>query len=211
MSGKWTWARRALCIVSLSMTINVVLGGIKASADLFSPSVLIDIPSVFLGSVDYMGPLTPDIIRFKPVTVDPLIMTDFITVNWIITVKQERVDIPAPAAANDIEVLAIHQVPPHGEGVGGLVETPDFLNVDPGDTRGIQSFSRLHDSHRDVLQARIDFIGAGISRISIRADHLVAGDPPPVPVVPEPATLLLLGSGLAGLAGLRKKRRPCQS
>jgi PEP-CTERM motif len=64
----------------------------------------------------------------------------------------------------------------------------------------IHSTSRLHGQHLDFLQARIDSLGAGVSRISIQADHLVSGNPPPVEKVSEASTLLLLGSGLAGLS-----------
>jgi hypothetical protein len=113
---------RVVSIGFLCLIVSAAIGT-KARADLFKPQVVMDTNLLFIGSVDWQGPLTPDQILFKPAAVDPLIPADVVTTNWVVTIKQGNFDLVGPRVANDIQVSAIHQVPPpgppHGEGVGG--------------------------------------------------------------------------------------------
>lgn len=206
------------------LTILLALALVPAvRADLINATVVTDTQFKFLGYVDYIGPLTADTIRFKPAAVDPLIPSDALTVNWVITVRQGRFDLVPPAAANDIQITATHQVPPHGEGVGNLLGPLEFsqgnlgagVDTNPGatvrDAMGnvrILSTLRSHGEHQNFLQARMDGAAAGVSRISFQADHLGPNDvPEEVPEIPEPATNLLLAGGLSYLLHRGRLRR----
>ena len=51
----------------------------------------------------------------------------------------------------------------------------------------------------------LDFVDV-VGRLSCGADCSIGGGPPP-PATPEPASLLLLGTGLAALAGFKRKKQ----
>jgi hypothetical protein len=126
--------KRSFKFLILTMTASAVTAS-DVSAALFNPMVVTDTQLKLLASVDFMGPLAPaDRIR---VDNDPL-TAGLTSLNWFLDVRQERVDSPAPAAANDIAVEARHirppAMPPHGEGRGSLVMVAAFLNVTPGTT-----------------------------------------------------------------------------
>jgi hypothetical protein len=91
------------------------------------------------------------------------------------------------------------------EGFSADSDSPVQPNgVNPGESLGI-TFSLLNgSSFADV----IDSINAGELRIGIHVQGFASGASESyvnAAPVPEPATLLLLGSGLLGLAGFRKK------
>lgn len=87
--------------------------------------------------------------------------------------------------------------------VGGLFATPLFAtgNVNPGVSNTIQI--AIADGGDDILDSAVFLAGGSF----IAPPLLPPPPPPPVSAIPEPATMTMLGVGLAGMAARRYRRR----
>ena len=90
-------------------------------------------------------------------------------------------------------------------GVDGILI--DRLVTSPGS--GVFSVAFGHQTEDLVIAGisitNLDFNGVGFTNFVLQTTDTITGDNGDE--IPEPATILLLASGLVGLAGFRRKRR----
>jgi hypothetical protein len=86
-------------------------------------------------------------------------------------------------------------------GAGGLLESYSLAGTSNGNNDGSAIFLGVLDGTADITEIQYS-VSTGGDDFAINELGLVTGGASPVP---EPCTVILLGSGLAGLAAFRKK------
>jgi hypothetical protein len=93
----------------------------------------------------------------------------------------------------------------------GDVEGVSFLGLtgEPGDLMGEEDFMAGPTSFSMITEMVFNFQGAGTANVNAfnTTFHVEGGDPKGSTNVPEPASLVLIGSGLVGYALFSRKRR----
>lgn len=111
---------------------------------------------------------------------------------------------------NDFDTVAVNI---DGLGFGGHYFADDNGNIERGLMLTVpldftELFYILHDGEVDVALTTSDTVGAGLPS-SLKNEMTVWMGYQSVPV-PEPASMLLFGAGLAGLVGVRKRKQKKQ-
>jgi hypothetical protein len=86
-----------------------------------------------------------------------------------------------------------------------LTNAPDYFLIKTGNIYGTDNEHFLYQNLASVDWAVIDLVALGIGSTNIdKISHITGFDGTPVP---EPTTMLLFGTGLAGLAGMVRRRK----